>query len=259
MKWDAHGYDRSSGPQSDAGDELMRMASVRPGDHILDLGCGTGSLTLRLAALASEGRVVGIDPSEEMLDRARGKAREAAHVSFVQISAEDMEFPEEFDLVFSNSALQWVIRQEDALSRMFHALRPGGRIALQLPARDFFPEFRRNVEEAAETLGLSHYYDGRGWPWYQPSREEYRDALMRCGFRDVAVDYRRYRQVFPSPGDVLQWLEPSGLVPFLEPLPAKEREYFKYAFAMGFERERTSQGIGLTLTRLFALAEKPCD
>lgn len=74
MRWDAERYDLTHAPQIDAGMELIEMASVRAEDSILDIGCGTGKLTLELALLAHKGKVVGIDPSAEMFDKAREKA-----------------------------------------------------------------------------------------------------------------------------------------------------------------------------------------
>jgi ubiquinone/menaquinone biosynthesis C-methylase UbiE len=69
MKWDAEKYDSVKAPQVDAGRELIEMANVCDTDSILDIGCGTGKLTIELARLASKGYIVGIDPSEEMLEK----------------------------------------------------------------------------------------------------------------------------------------------------------------------------------------------
>ncbi|MBI1810532.1 MAG: methyltransferase domain-containing protein [Nitrospirae bacterium] len=69
MRWDAERYDSAHGPQIDVGRELIKMATVRAEDSILDIGCGTGKLTIELARRTSKGCVIGIDPSEEMLKR----------------------------------------------------------------------------------------------------------------------------------------------------------------------------------------------
>ena len=73
MHWDAERYDSAHCPQIDVGLELIKMAGIKAGDSILDIGCGTGRLTCELALLAHKGMVVGIDPSVEMLDRAGEK------------------------------------------------------------------------------------------------------------------------------------------------------------------------------------------
>src|SRR5512143_3363192 len=108
MKWDAEKYDTVKAPQIDAGRELIGLAGVREGETVLDLGCGTGKLTVELARLASKGRVVGIDPSREMLDKAKEASTDVKNVRYVQAAAQVMSFNGEFDLVFSNSVLQWI-------------------------------------------------------------------------------------------------------------------------------------------------------
>ncbi|MDA8091147.1 MAG: methyltransferase domain-containing protein [Nitrospiraceae bacterium] len=71
MRWDADKYDSiGSAPQADAGRDLIALAEIKKADSILDLGCGTGRLTLELSKLASKGSVTGLDPSDEMLKKA---------------------------------------------------------------------------------------------------------------------------------------------------------------------------------------------
>jgi ubiquinone/menaquinone biosynthesis C-methylase UbiE len=137
MKWDAGMYDSTHSPQTEAGRELIEMADVRDDDSILDIGCGTGTLTIELARLAHKGKVVGIDSSIEMLERAREKTLSANNIALINIPAQKLDFKEEFDLVYSNSALQWIKEQEDVIAKTYRALKPDGRIAVQHPAKDF--------------------------------------------------------------------------------------------------------------------------
>ena len=148
MRWDAEKYDSTHAPQIDAGMELIEMAAVRANDSILDIGCGTGKLTCELASLARKGKVVGIDPSIEMLGRARENALSAGNIALINISAQRINFREEFDLVYSNSALQWIKEQEDVTALLYRALKKGGRIAVQLPAKDFCWALMDNIHSA---------------------------------------------------------------------------------------------------------------
>lgn len=92
MKWDAEKYDLTHAPQIDVGRELIEMAGVRTGDSILDIGCGTGTLTVELACLAHKGMVIGIDPSIEMFDRAKVKCSSLSNISLFNIPAQALEF-----------------------------------------------------------------------------------------------------------------------------------------------------------------------
>ena len=256
MKWDAESYDAVKAPQVDAGRELISMAGIGETDSVLDIGCGTGKLTIELARLASKGFVTGIDPSEDMLKRARESLEGTENIRFLRIAAEEMDFAAQFDVAFSNSALQWVKNQRKALDLTHRSLKQGGRTAFQLPAKNFCKEFFAYARDAITLLGFREYF--RNWqePWYLPDKEEYASALKEAGFSRIDVLYRDYRIVFDSINGVIDWWASAGLRPYLQVLPHKEQEYFKYAVAMNYENNRTEKGIEFDFRRLFAFAEK---
>lgn len=158
MRWDAERYDSTHAPQVDTGMELIEMAAVKAGDSILDIGCGTGKLTIELARLAHKGKVVGIDPSVEMLDRAREKTLSMPNISLLNIPAQAMDFDEAFNLVYSNSAFQWIKEQKDVIIRAYRALKPNGRVAIQMPAKDFCWALMDNIYSAISSIGLELKY-----------------------------------------------------------------------------------------------------
>ena len=256
MKWDAVQYDSVKAPQVDAGKELIALANVKQNDSVLDIGCGTGKLTLELSRLASGGTVVGIDPSGEMLEKAKGTSGAGDNIRFMLIPGQSMQFTDQFDLVFSNSALQWIQEQREVVGLVFRSLRKGGRIAFQLPAKDFCREFFAYTGAVITLLGYEKYF--RNWqkPWYLPAKEEYETLLKDTGFKNISVFSKDYRIVFDSIGDVIAWWSSAGLRPFLELLSVREQEYFKYAVAMSYESNRTDRGIEFDFRRLFAFAEK---
>ncbi len=252
MKWDAEMYDSAGAPQIDAGRELIEMAKVREDDSVLDLGCGTGKLTVELARIAHRGKVVGIDPSAEMIERARQSTAPVNNILLFSIPAQAAEFREEFDLVFSNSAFQWIKEQENVIMQAYRTLKQSGRIAIQMPAKDW----TENIHSAVSALGLESKYRKMESPWRFPLKEEMRDYLKNAGFTNINVFSRDYALLFDSVNDVLAWGVSAGLRPFLAPLSKKKQERFKYAFAMGFESYRTGRGIEFSFKRMFALAEK---
>ncbi len=254
MKWDAEKYDSVKAPQVDAGRELIAMAGVRENDSVLDIGCGTGKLTVELARLAAKRIVVGIDPSEEMLQKARKIP--AQNMSLARMCAEEMDFSERFDLAFSNSAMHWVKDQEQAIRLTYKALKKDGRIAFQLPAHDFCVEFFDSIEYAISSLGYERFYSGWKSPWYFPTVEEYRNMLARSGFEKVRVFNKEYNLSFTGIAEVVDWWTSAGLRPYLAALPEPGQEHFKSAFGEGFEKKRTGNGIEFKFRRLFAFAEK---
>jgi trans-aconitate 2-methyltransferase len=256
MRWDAQKYDSVKGPQVDAGRELISLATVKETDEILDIGCGTGKLTIELARLALKGSVTGIDPSEDMLEKARKTSEEIGNVHFALLSAESMDFSGQFDLAFSNSALQWVRNQQMALELIHRSLKNSGRIAFQLPAKNFCREFFEYAGNAITSLGFERHFNNWQKPWYLPDKDEYASILKEAGFRRIDVFYRDYRIVFDSVNGVIDWWASAGMRPYLDMLTHKEQEYFKYAVAMSYENNRTEKGIEFGFRRLFAFAEK---
>lgn len=259
MRWDAEIYGTTDWPQTDAGRKLIRMASVKTDDSVLDIGCGTGRLTSELARLAHTGRVVGIDPSAEMLGKARKVAASAQNMTLIQMPAQGMDFREEFTAVYSNSAFQWIREQEEVLDLSYRALKNKGRIAIQLSAPDFCWAMTENIQSAISALKLESTFSRMEPPWRFPLAKEMEASLEDAGFRNVRAEYVEDLILFDDVNEVLAWGVAAGLRPFLDPLNESSRERFKYAFAMGFENYRTGKGIEFSFRRLFALAEKTVE
>src|SRR5208283_5746414 len=140
----ARRYERESVVQRAAAEVLLSLLKIGPREDVLDLGCGTGHLTGRIAGITS-GRVAGIDPAPGMVAEARSKYG-SDRIGFEIAAAKDLAACQEFDVIFCNSALQWFSDPERALSACNRALRPGGRIGVQAPARhDYCPNFLRGI------------------------------------------------------------------------------------------------------------------
>jgi trans-aconitate methyltransferase len=256
MKWDAKLYNSVVAPQVDAGRKLVGMAKVKGDEHVLDLGCGTGILTDELASLARWGRVVGLDPSEEMLAEARARLGLRANVVVVRGDACALEFSGDFDLVFTNSVLHWAPCQAGALQGIHRALVPGGRLAMQMPEVRFFPQFEQYIREATDELSLGRYFKGWGPKWCLSTRDEYAALMVEAGFRDIDVSVWEQTYLFESVNEIAGWLSSAGLRPYMARLPEDKQERFTYAFAMRFENDRTPDGIVVTMRRLMAQARK---
>lgn len=129
MKWDSELYNQKHAFVFKYGEDLLALLDARPGERILDVGCGAGQLTAMIAASGAD--VTGMDSSPEMIATARAAYPE---ISFVIADASDFSFAEAakvYDAIFSNAALHWVERAEDAIVCMSKALKPGGRFVVE--------------------------------------------------------------------------------------------------------------------------------
>ncbi|ACV47025.1 MULTISPECIES: class I SAM-dependent methyltransferase [Halomicrobium] len=188
-EWDGGRYDDAAGFVTDYGDSVVDLLDPRPGERILDLGCGTGHLTATVAdAVGSAGDVLGIDASSEMIRQARAAYPD---LRFDCVDATAFETDERFDAVFSNAALHWIDDQDAVSERVAAALAPNGRYVAELGASGNVAAIVAAVRTELRDRG----YDAAD-PWYFPTIGEHATLLERHGF---AV---RSATVFDRPTDL---------------------------------------------------------
>lgn len=232
MKWDPAQYEKFRNERSEPGTELIARAILRPGMRIVDLGCGTGELTLMLALLARESETLGIDASEAMLEKAATRTRPG--LRFVQGRIEEVEG--EWDLIFSNAAIHWVDDHPALLRRLTDRLAPGGQLAVQVPSNH-----THYAHTAIAELASREPYRGalNGWTRSVPvlSIDAYAALLNELGFEVIDVFEKVFAHTLADAGAVAQWTRGTALLPYLERLPAEMAEaYFADYEAMLAER-----------------------
>ena len=175
-------YRQTATAQKSAAERLFWMLRIERSDDVLDLGCGTGHLAQEIRVL-TDGRVVGVDPSLEMIASARQAAPEG--IEFVTGVAEELDMPGQFDAVFCNSAFQWFRDAPRALANSFAALRPGGRMVMQAPARhEYCPNFVRAVATLAADPRTAETWSRFTTPWtFYETGGGVRAAVRRRRFR----------------------------------------------------------------------------
>ena len=151
---------------------VLEWLNPQPGERILDLGCGDGQLTSKLAAAGAE--VVGVDASPEMVAGARSKGIDAR-----VCNAEALPFAAEFDAVFSNAALHWVRHQDAMLAGVKRALKPGGRFVAEMGGHGNIAAIQVALMAVLERHGCAGLEDGVN---YYPTPAAYRARLERQGF-----------------------------------------------------------------------------
>jgi SAM-dependent methyltransferase len=208
--WDPERYARNARFVADLGGPVLELLAPRAGERILDLGCGDGALTARLAAVGCH--VVGVDASE-----AQAAAAQARGLDVRVADGEHLDFDREFDAVFSNAALHWMRRPERVIAGVWRALKPSGRFVGEFGGHGCVAKIKNELVEALNRRGI----DGEAAsPWYFPGSEEYAEHLQKAGFtvRYIALIPRPT----PLPGDVIGWIE-TFAESFTSTLPPAER------------------------------------
>jgi trans-aconitate methyltransferase len=213
--WDPERYARNARFVSDLGMPVVELLAPRPGERILDLGCGDGVLTKKLVEMGCE--VVGVDGSASQIESAKRLGLDAR-----VMDAQRLEFDSEFDAVFSNAALHWMRQPDAVIAGVWGALKPGGRFVAECGGHGCIAKIESALKVALGCRGLA---GAAANPWYFPTTEDYRERLESRGFK---VDYiALIPRPTPLPGDISDWLE-TFCESFLSLLPEGERDgYFE--------------------------------
>ncbi len=173
-QWNADLYDSKHSFVSRLGTDLVELLSPQSGEYVLDLGCGTGHLTHKIANSGAE--VVGIDSASTMIDQARNHY---PTLTFDVVDAKNLQFTEQFDAVFSNAVLHWIKEPEKVVSGVWQALKPRGRFVVEFGGKGNVKAITTAIYIAIRTAGYS--VDESLNPWYFPSIGEYGTLLEQQG------------------------------------------------------------------------------
>ena len=211
--WNAANYADNARFVSDLGAPVLDLLGPKPGERILDIGCGDGALTLKIQGAGAT--VVAIDQSPSQIEASR-KLGLDAHV----VDATKLTFENEFDGVFTNAALHWIKPPQAVVAGVARALKPGGRFVGEFGGHGNVAKIRRALTAALNARGL----DGKAANhWYFPTPEEYSALLAAHGF-EVASAVLIPRPT-PLPGRMVDWIKTLAQ-DFVEPIPEGEREDF---------------------------------
>jgi trans-aconitate methyltransferase len=178
QKWSAQLYMDNAHFVGDLAAVAVALLAPRFGERILDIGCGDGYLTEKLAATGA--RLVGLDYSPELASAARARGLEVC-----VRSAEVMEFDNEFDAVFSNAALHWMLNIRALVAGVERALKSGGRFVGEFAGKGNAFHVRREIHDALARRGFNPAAID---PWYLPGTDEFQNVLRNAGLRVTTIE-----------------------------------------------------------------------
>jgi trans-aconitate methyltransferase len=194
-KWDADDYARVGAFVAELGAAALDLLDPKPGERILDIGCGEGTLTKKIAERGAT--VLGIDASPEMVAAARTKGVDA-----LLLAAEDMQFFAEFDAAFSNATLHWVLEKEQAARAIFRALEPGGRFAGEMGGEGNLRKLREALDEELIIRGYVPPVGSSNW---YPSVDDFVEIYEAVGFTED-MDVRLIERPTRIEHGVAEWV-----------------------------------------------------
>jgi ubiquinone/menaquinone biosynthesis C-methylase UbiE len=257
----AERYDRVSDGQYRNGLKLIKNLGIQAGEEVLDVGCGTGRITLLTGTLVGpRGRIAGIDPSPERIAIARRHAVGLAGVNILFETGDANNLSRfrdnSFDVVYLNIVLHWVEDKEDALAQIYRVLRPGGRLGITTGDRDR----SYTVKELARKVLEQPRYAGAAASDVETSRPvneaELRSLLEGAGFLVKEISTLNDPRFFETPQACIEYVEASTSGTFLATLSPPVRTEVLAAIRRELEKTRTGQGIVNTYHTIHAIARK---
>ena len=255
-------YRQTSLVQASAGAKLIELLDIPARADILDVGCGTGNLTARLAKKTA-GKVIGIDPSGAMI-REASRIYPDPRIRFLVMDSHEMSFDKAFDVIYCNSVFQWFFQPEIFLGNAVRALRPGGKIGMQAPARhNYCPVFLEAIESCSRIPELNQVISTFRSPWFMlDTAEAYRSLFEEAGFKVIfsTLEETRNRQ---TPAQVFDIFGSGAKAGYLNPacydspFPEGFETLFLDAIHRSFESQADADGmIDLMFYRIYVIAER---
>jgi trans-aconitate 2-methyltransferase len=228
MAWNPGTYNKFKTERFAPFYDLLALIKVKAAMNVIDLGCGTGELTRKLADMLPGSTILGIDSSREMLHDS--KAFENQQVSFECTSIEEqLSTDEKWDLVFSNAAIQWVDNHEKLLPKIISTIKANGQLVIQIPAQHHnVSNIMLNGLAGEEPFGTIL----QNWKRDSPvlDIDTYAKIFFENGSKSITAYEKIYPLVLQDADALFDWVSGTALIPYTEKLEGKNRQDFIHEY-----------------------------
>jgi trans-aconitate 2-methyltransferase len=245
-QWNPEEYQDNSANQKKWGTDLVSGLKLIGNERVLDIGCGVGNITAMIAEKLPIGSVIGVDSSLDMIKQAEKNYPTHKHtnLSFVVKDARELDFVNEFDVVFSNACLHWIKNHLPVLQGITRSLRSSGRIMLQMGGKD-------NAKHILEVITLlirkhrwSSYFINFEFPYGFYGPEEYKNWLVETGLAIKRLELVPKDMTHENKEQFAAWIRTTWL-PYTQAVPASLREQFIDELVMEYVKLYPVDGNGL--------------
>lgn len=249
-EWNSSVYHRLSSPQVSWGKKVLSRLKLQGDELVLDAGCGTGRLTAGLLEALPQGRVVGIDQSQNML----GSAREhlvnyASHVSLVACDLLHLPFENAFNGIVSTAAFHWITDHDRLFANLHRALVPGGWLEAQCGGGPNIAGLRERVRALAATTPFSAHLENYRDPWLFESAEGAAETLRRAGFSQIETSVEPALTVLENAAHYNEYVRNIVLRRHLQEIPT-ERERGQFMAELTEQAAQDDPPFSLDYSRL---------
>ncbi|MGD0449538.1 MAG: methyltransferase domain-containing protein [Candidatus Bathyarchaeia archaeon] len=259
--WNAQDYSKNSQNQFQWAQELIPKLKLQGNEALLDVGCGDGKITAELARCLSNGKIIGVDSSEKMIDLAK-KAfpqKDYPNLCFQIIDARKLTFKSEFDVVFSNAALHWIVDQKAVLAGVQRSLKPGGRLLFQMAGKGNAKDILSLINELMVVEPWMGFFDNMTFPYGFYDPEEYTVFMREAGLLAERIELFPKDMKFNDVEGLTGWVRTTWL-PFTDRIPVELRPKFVELIVNHYIEQHPADSAGVIhvgMMRIEVEAHKP--
>lgn len=228
MPWNPEVYNQFKNIRFKPFYDLAELITEEKEMKAVDLGCGTGEQTAILAEKFQGAEFTGIDSSPEMLEKSKALEHERLHFRIAS-TEEILDANENWDLIFSNAALQWSDNHEELFPKLISKLKTGGQLAVQMPYQP-----GNTLNKILFELADEEPFRTRLKEWNRPSAvltiDEYAQILFDNGLEDLNLSQKVYPIIAEDHETLFNFISGSALIPYLERLSEEQQQTFTTEF-----------------------------
>ncbi|REC46404.1 methyltransferase domain-containing protein [Chryseobacterium pennipullorum] len=253
MAWNPEIYDRFKDERSAPFFDLLKLVESRTGISVIDLGCGTGELTSKLLDYLEDSKVLGIDSSAEMLEKAAHF--KTSRLSFEKRSIEEqLHLGDTYDLVISNAAIQWCSNHKELFPRIIRKIKEGGQLAVQIPSNHEYV-VHQLLRKVARTEPYKTAYHSWEREYTVLKIEDYAQILFDNKGTEITVYEKVFAHVLDNAEAVFTWASGTAMLPYIENLPDDLKEQFKNDYKNELQNIFTESPVFYPFKRTFISAK----
>ncbi len=230
FEFDGRKYKKASKHQKEWGHALIAELQLEGSENILDLGCGDGVLTEQFSLAVPNGKVLGIDASSGMIKTAKSITKDnncISAITFQQLDINEIDYKNEFDVIFSNAALHWIKDHKRLLKSAYQALKIQGVLLWDFGGAGNCANFIDVVRSKIKEDKYAGYFEEFEWPWFMPSKSQYEDLISPIGFSNFTITELNRDRYFSNAEEMIRWIEQPCIVPFIKCVPDRAKELFR--------------------------------
>jgi trans-aconitate 2-methyltransferase len=225
--WNAIDYAKNSQNQYQWAKELIPKLKLKGNEALLDIGCGDGKITAELSMCLPNGKAVGIDSSEQMITLAKTSfpTKDYTNLAFQVMDARKLVFESEFDMIFSNAALHWIVDQKTVLAGVQRNLKNSGRLLFQMAGKGNAQAVLGILDDMLTEAPWKPFFEGFKFPYAFLGAEEYRSLLVEAGLKPLRSELFPKEMKLVGAEGLAGWIRTTWL-PYTERLPIEKRDLF---------------------------------